>query len=103
MWGAPSFLNTFLVQFLLSRFEVNRRQLLWTEEAGVPWHFITPGKPMQNGICEGFNAKMRDELFDKTLFHGLDHARAIVADWVAAYNFASLRPSFYVFEGIRFC
>ena len=37
--------------------------LAGTEEAGVAWHFIAPGKPMQNGICEAFNSKMRDELF----------------------------------------
>ena len=36
--------------------------LAWSEETGVPWHFIAPGKPMQNGICEAFNSKMRDEL-----------------------------------------
>lgn len=29
---------------------------------------------------------MRDELLNKTLFHGLDHARAVVADWVADDN-----------------
>jgi transposase InsO family protein len=33
--------------------------LAWTEEAGVAWHFIAPGKPMQNGICEAFNSKSR--------------------------------------------
>jgi transposase InsO family protein len=36
--------------------------LVWSEETGVAWHFIAPGKPMQNGICEAFNSKMRDEL-----------------------------------------
>lgn len=39
--------------------------LAWSEEAGVPWHFIAPGKPMQNGICEAFNSKMRDGLLMK--------------------------------------
>jgi len=56
----------------------------------VPWHFIAPGKPMQNGICEAFNSKMRDELLNETLFFGLDHARSVVARWVADYN--SARP-----------
>ena len=60
--------------------------LAWSEDAGVPWHFIAPGKPMQNGICEAFNSKMRDELLNETLFFGLDHAREIVARWVADYN-----------------
>ena len=60
--------------------------LAWTEEVSVAWHFIAPGKPMQNGICEAFNSKMRDELLNETLFNGRDHARAVVADWVADYN-----------------
>nr|WP_121066149.1 IS3 family transposase [Chachezhania antarctica] len=60
--------------------------LAWSEETGVPWHFIAPGKPMQNGICEAFNSKMRDELLNETLFFGLDHAREVVARWVAEYN-----------------
>lgn len=64
--------------------------LAWSEETGVPWHFIAPGKPMQNGICEAFNSKMRDEILNETLFFGLDHARSVVARWVADYN--SARP-----------
>ena len=62
--------------------------LAWCEEAAVSWHFIAPGKPMQNGICEAFNSKMRDELLNETLFFGLDQARRIVASWVADYNAA---------------
>jgi putative transposase len=60
--------------------------LAWSEETGVPWHFIAPGKPMQNGICEAFNSKMRDELLNETPFFGLDHAREVVARWVADCN-----------------
>ncbi|EYD77945.1 Mobile element protein [Rubellimicrobium mesophilum DSM 19309] len=60
--------------------------LTWSEEAKVPWHFIAPGKPMQNGICEAFSGRMRDELLNETLFFGLDHARSAVARWVADYN-----------------
>lgn len=60
--------------------------LAWSEETGVPWHFIAPGKPMQNGICESFNSNRRDELLNETLFFGLDHARSVVAAWVADYN-----------------
>jgi putative transposase len=60
--------------------------LAWSEQAKVPWHFIAPGKPMQNGICEAFNGWMRDELLNETLFFGLDHARSAVARWVADYN-----------------
>jgi len=41
---------------------------------------------MQNGFCESFNGRMRDELLNETLFFGLDHARAKIADWVGDYN-----------------
>ncbi len=60
--------------------------LAWSEEAGVAWHFSAPRKPMQNGICEAFNSKMRDELLNETLFFGLDHARSVIAAWVTDYN-----------------
>ncbi|MGY3116656.1 IS3 family transposase [Bradyrhizobium sp. 215_C5_N1_1] len=60
--------------------------LAWSEENKIDWHFIAPGKPMQNGFCESFNGRMRDELLNETLFFGLDHARAKIADWVGDYN-----------------
>ncbi|MEL6363196.1 MAG: integrase core domain-containing protein, partial [Pseudomonadota bacterium] len=60
--------------------------LAWTQKVGIDWHFIAPGKPMQNGICEAFNGRMRDELLNETLFRSLDHAREAVARWVADFN-----------------
>ena len=60
--------------------------LAWTEEHKITWHFIAPGKPMQNGFCESFNGRMRDELLNETLFFGLDHARTRIADWADDYN-----------------
>jgi putative transposase len=60
--------------------------LAWGREAGVEWHFIAPGKPMQNGFCESFNGRMRDELLNETLFFGLDQARTTLARWVVDYN-----------------
>ena len=61
--------------------------LTWTSESKVEWHYIAPGKPMQNGFCESFNGRMRDELLNETLFFGLDHAREKVSDWVSDYNY----------------
>lgn len=58
----------------------------WTGQNRLAWQFIAPGKPMQNGICESFNGRMRDELLNETLFFGLDHARNALATWVADYN-----------------
>jgi putative transposase len=58
----------------------------WRQTSCVAWHFIAPGKPMQNGICEAFNARMRVALLNETLFFGIDHARGAVAKWVRSYN-----------------
>jgi putative transposase len=58
----------------------------WARENRIAWHFIAPGKPMQNGFCESFNGRMRDELLNESLFFGLNHARIRIAHWVADYN-----------------
>jgi len=60
--------------------------LEWAGKMQVKWHYIAPGKPMQNGNCEAFNGRMRDELLNETLFFGIDHARSAVADWTYTYN-----------------
>lgn len=58
----------------------------WRREHKIDWHYIAPGKPMQNGFAESFNGKMRDELLNETLFLSLDHARQAIAAWVDDYN-----------------
>ncbi|UXC90619.1 MULTISPECIES: IS3 family transposase [unclassified Sphingobium] len=60
--------------------------LAWCGEVGVEWHYIAPGKPMQNGYVESFNGRMRDELLNETLFLSLDHARVVIAAWAEDYN-----------------
>ena len=62
--------------------------LAWCAEHRVDWHYIAPGKPMQNGFCESFNGRMRDELLNETLFFGLDHARQTIGTWANDYNTA---------------
>ncbi len=58
------------------------------KDNGIDWHFIAPGKPMQNGFVENFNGRIRDELLNETLFFDLDNARAKIAAWVADFNTA---------------
>jgi putative transposase len=60
--------------------------LSWSGEAKIEWHYIAPGRPMQNGYVESFNGRMRDELLNETLFLTLGQARDIVAGWVEDYN-----------------
>ena len=58
----------------------------WAKDHRVEWHYIAPGKPMQNGYIESFNGRMRDELLNESLFLDLDQTRQIIAAWVADYN-----------------
>ncbi len=60
--------------------------LAWSKDHKVEWHYIAPGKPMQNGYVESFNGRMRDELLKESLFFGLDHARSAIAEWADDYN-----------------
>jgi putative transposase len=60
--------------------------LAWVQSHRIAWHFIAPGKPMQNGICEAFNGRMRDELLNETIFFDLDYARTALASWTEQYN-----------------
>ena len=45
----------------------------WATDHQVEWHYIAPGKPMQNGYIESFNGRMRDELLNESLFLDLNH------------------------------
>jgi putative transposase len=60
--------------------------LRWQSETGVDWHYIAPGKPMQNGFVESFNGRLRDELLNETAFRSLGHARDMLADWREDFN-----------------
>jgi putative transposase len=62
--------------------------LAWAKDHRVEWHYIAPGRPMQNGYTESFNGRMRDELLNESLFIDLDQARQLIADWAADYNTA---------------
>ncbi|WP_407158218.1 IS3 family transposase [Bradyrhizobium sp. STM 3557] len=60
--------------------------LAWCKETSIDWHFIAPGKPIQNAFVESFNGRMRDEFLNETLFFDLNDARTKIAAWIADYN-----------------
>lgn len=60
--------------------------LKWQQERGVEWHYIAPGKPMQNGFVESFNGRLRDECLNEHLFASYRHAREIISAWREDYN-----------------
>jgi putative transposase len=53
--------------------------LSFADRMGIEWHYIAPGKPMQNAFIESFNGRLRHELLNETLFPSLTHVRATVA------------------------
>src|SRR5215216_4606958 len=60
--------------------------LAWQQERDIEWHYIAPGKPMQNGFVESFNGKLRDECLNEHLFTNLKEARQIIEEWRIDYN-----------------
>ena len=60
--------------------------LLWADTTKVEWHYIAPGKPMQNAFIESFNGRLRDELLNETLFSTLQQARIALGQWRSDYN-----------------
>jgi putative transposase len=60
--------------------------LRWADDHKVAWHYIAPGKPVQNAFAESFIGRLRDELLNETLFRSLPHARAVLETWRADYN-----------------
>jgi putative transposase len=64
--------------------------LSWTAGAGVDWHYIDPGKPVQNAFIESFNGRLRDEFLNETLFTSLMQARLALEEWRLDYN--TVRP-----------
>jgi putative transposase len=60
--------------------------LRWADDHQVGWHYIAPGKPVQNAFIESFNGRLRDELLNETLFRSLPHVRAALEAWRVDYN-----------------
>ncbi len=57
-----------------------------SKERNVEWHSIAPGKPCQNGFTESFNARLRDECLNETIFTSPTHARRELEAWRHDYN-----------------
>jgi putative transposase len=64
--------------------------LKWAGDTGVPWHYIDPGKPQQNGLIESFNGSLRDECLNEEIFDSLADARQKLAIW--RYDYNNVRP-----------
>lgn len=58
----------------------------WCYRNGVRLDFIRPGKPVEKGMIESFNGRLRDECLNPHEFESLDDVRATLTDWQDDYN-----------------
>jgi putative transposase len=58
----------------------------WLAENGIKPIFIEPGKPWQNGKCESFNGKLRDECLSREWFSSVKEAQVVIENWRRFYN-----------------
>ena len=62
----------------------------WIDAVGAKTAFIAPGSPWENGYCESFNARFRDELLNGEVFFSLREAQILIEKWRRHYN--TVRP-----------
>ena len=58
----------------------------WLEKVGTKRLYIEPGSPWENGYCESFNGKMRDEFLNGEIFYSLKEAQILTERWRVEYN-----------------
>ena len=58
----------------------------WIRAVGAKTAYIEPGSPWENGYCESFNGRMRDELLNGEIFYSLREAQIIIERWRNHYN-----------------
>ncbi|MGZ9111909.1 MAG: IS3 family transposase [Rhodoplanes sp.] len=62
----------------------------WLTQVGAKTLYIEPGSPWENGYCESFNGKLRDELLNGEIFYSLKEAQIVIEQWRNHYN--TVRP-----------
>ncbi|UNP29219.1 IS3 family transposase [Lysobacter gummosus] len=62
----------------------------WLAAVGSKTMYIEPGSPWENGYCESFNGKFRDELLNGEIFYTLREAQVVIEQWRRHYN--TVRP-----------
>jgi transposase InsO family protein len=58
----------------------------WLTTLGTKSLYIEPGSPWENGYCESFNGKLRDELLNGEIFYSLKEAKVVIEQWRIHYN-----------------
>ena len=62
----------------------------WLTRLGVKTLYIEPGSPWENGYCESFNSKLRDEFLAREVLYTMKEAKVLIEQWRIYYN--TFRP-----------
>jgi putative transposase len=62
----------------------------WLADTGAKTLYIEPGSPWENGYCESFNSKLRDEFLNGEIFYSLKEVQVLAERWRVHYN--TIRP-----------
>jgi len=62
----------------------------WLAATGAKTLYIEPGSPWENGYCESFNSKLRDEFLNGEIFYSMKELRVLAEHWRVHYN--TVRP-----------
>jgi transposase InsO family protein len=65
----------------------------WLVNTGANTLYIEPGSPWENGYCESFNSKLRDEFLNGEIFYSIKELRVLVKRWRVHYNTFRPHPS----------
>ena len=68
-------------------------QRKWLLSSGAKTLYIEPGSPWENGYCESFNSKLRDEFLNGEIFYSLKELQVLAERWRVHYN--TVRPHSY--------
>ena len=61
----------------------------WLGNLGTGTLYIEPGSPWENGYCESFNGKLRDECLNGEIFYSLQEAQIVIEQWREEYQHAA--------------
>ena len=66
----------------------------WISAVGAKTAYIGTGSPWENGYCESFNARLRDELLNGEIFYSLKEAQTVIEEWRKHNNTIRLHSAF---------
>ena len=58
----------------------------WLAATGSKTLYIEPGSPWENGYCESFNSKMRDEFLNGEIFYSMKEVKVLTERWRVYFN-----------------